>query len=85
MSITVILTGIAVSSHNTYLTITTTASSFSDAVSRMPGQALPVVGESGKTMEYPAPLLGDTDTAGRFHSTGEDGDLPYPALLCRFK
>ena len=51
----------------------------------MPGQALPVVGESGKTMEYPAPLLGDTDTTGRFHSADKEGDLPYPAYLSRFK
>lgn len=26
----------------------------------MPGQALPVVGESGRTLEYPAPLLEGT-------------------------
>ena len=34
-----------------------TATAFADAISRMPGGALPVVGESGRTLEYPAPLL----------------------------
>ena len=27
------------------------------AISYMPGQALPVVGKSGRTLEYPSPLL----------------------------
>lgn len=42
-----------------------TATAFADAISRMPGGALPVVGESGRTLEYPAPLLSMLPQLGR--------------------
>lgn len=41
------------------------AAAFADAISRMPGGALPVVGESGRTLEYPAPLLSMLPQLGR--------------------
>ena len=57
-----------------------TAKAFLTAISRMPGQALPIVGESGRTLEYPAPLLTSYPAADR----GSDSKVLIKGQTCIF-
>jgi hypothetical protein len=79
-------------SHTTTHYTPNIAARFMAVISRMPGQALPIVGDKGRTLEYPLPLLasdpgprpGNLNSTDQPHGLGaESKGKTCPVVLWR--